>query len=77
MTLIVTVKSLPTGWQVESDGHETLVFRTGAAAERAAKRLSTALAAAGHASEIRIYLRNGKMGGRFVCAASELEPARS
>jgi hypothetical protein len=45
------------------------VFSSGAKAEAAALSLGSRLAEAGRPSEIRIYLRGGALGGRYVYPA--------
>lgn len=74
MIPVVTVKPLPAGWQVEATGHEPLMFRSGARAERAARRLAEALAEREGAAAVSIYLRGGAFGGRFVFTRSALAP---
>ena len=75
MIPLVTVRPLSTGWQVEAAGHESLVFSSGAQAERAARRLGEALAEREGAAAVRIYLRDGRLGGRFLCSRVALEEA--
>ena len=68
---LITVKPGPTGWQVAcaARGHHQ-AFVSGATAEAAARQLGAALARGGQATEIRIFLRDGSLAGRFVCAAN-------
>jgi hypothetical protein len=75
MIPFVTVRPLPSGWQVEAFGHEPLVFSSGAQAERSARRLAEALAEKEGAAAVRIYLRDGALGGRFLCSRASLQPA--
>lgn len=75
MIPFVTVSALPTGWQVDAFGHEPLVFSSGAQAERAARRLAEALAETDGAAAVRIYLRDGRLAGRFLCSRGPLEEA--
>ena len=64
---IISVTHAEAGWAVGSTAIEgPLLFRSGAKAEAAAKRLARALAAAGDPVRIDISLRNGKPGGRFL-----------
>ena len=67
---LITVKPGPGGWQVacESRGHHQ-VFASGATAEAAARQMGAAIARGGQAAEVRIYLRDGSLAGRFLCAA--------
>lgn len=65
---IVTVKPFLHAWAVECPGVENpMVFLSGGQAELAACRLGERLATAGEWAEIRILLRDGSTGGRFVC----------
>ena len=64
-----TVVITPTdgGWSVQAEGMQSLVFRSGAAAERAGRRMAEAIAAAGEPAELTIVLRDGSVAGRFAC----------
>lgn len=65
---IITVKPFLHVWAVECSGVKNpMVFLTGGEAELAARRLGERLAAAGEWAEIRILLKDGSTGGRFVC----------
>lgn len=75
MIPFVTVRPLSTGWQVDALGQEPLVFSSGAQAERAARRLAEALADNAGAAAVRIYLRDGRLGGRFLCSRAALQQA--
>lgn len=67
---IIDVKPLAHGWMVRSEHIDNdLIFRSGRAAEQAALDLADRLAKVGIASEIRIHLRDGSLGGRFFSAA--------
>jgi hypothetical protein len=67
---IIDVKPLADAWTVWSeDLANDLVFRSGRAAEQAALDLADRLAKVGIASEIRIHLRDGTLGGRFFSPA--------
>ena len=69
MVRVIVVEPFAHGWAVRQPSvHNSQVFRSGAKAEDAAKRLGARLAGAGLAAEIQVYLRNGALGGRFVCA---------
>ncbi|MEP6967122.1 MAG: hypothetical protein ABI906_03490 [Pseudomonadota bacterium] len=70
MVQIISVEPFAHGWAVRQaavDNPE--IFTSGAKAEDAALRLGSRLASAGGAAEIRIYLRDGTLGGRFLCPA--------
>lgn len=64
----ISVTPADTGWAVRSEMIVSpLLFRSGAKAEAAAKRLAQAIANGGDAVAIDINLRNGKTGGRYIC----------
>ncbi len=70
-TELITVKPTPEGWRVECEPrgpHQS--FQSGATAEAAARQLGEAIARGGQAAEIRIFLRDGSLAGRFACAAA-------
>lgn len=61
------------GWIVRSAFFENeMLFRSGAKAEAAARQLGRKLADHGHSSEIRVFLRDGALAGRFVCPAAAM-----
>lgn len=69
-----TVRVMPTDawWVVRSDAIDNdLMFKSGARAEEAAKRLAVALASAGDPVKLHIHSRDGTIAGRFVCAPNE------
>ncbi len=71
MAKIISVEPLAQGWALrEASIDNPQVFVSGAKAEDAALRLGARLAAAGDDAEIRIYLRGGALGGRFLCPAA-------
>ena len=68
---LVTVTPAGKGWAVRCDAIENpIIFRSGAKAEEAAKRLAQALADAGEMVELEIQLRDGEPAGRFICVPS-------
>ena len=72
MVHVISVTPADSGWSVHASGsHDEMTFLSGAKAERAARRLGDKIAAAGEGAEIRIYLRDGALAGRFVCPPSE------
>jgi hypothetical protein len=76
MVQVISVEPLAGGWAVRQDRVDNpQVFTSGAKAEDAALRLGARLAEAGDPTEIRIYLRDGALGGRFVCPARTDEAA--
>lgn len=76
MTRVIRVAPSADGWEMRDEGtgmaHR---FASGAAAEAEARRMLQRLGQRGVAAELRIYLRDGGLAGRFVAAASALEPA--
>jgi len=69
--MVHTVSVIPVsgGWAVSARAIAApMVFFSGAKAEAAARRLAETLAHRGETAEIRIFLRDGSMAGRFVCA---------
>ena len=76
MTEVITVVPAQDGWCVRQEASGvSQMFASGAKAEGAARRLGEALARTGQAAEIHIYLRDGSLGGRLVCAPRETIPA--
>ena len=68
---VIYVEPAAEGWAVRQDLiANSQVFASGAKAEDAAMRLAQRLARAGHASEVRVFLRDGMLGGRFACPAT-------
>ena len=63
----IIIRPLDLGWAVELDRLDAaMVFKSGAQAERAARRLAERLADAGESAELVIHLRDGTLAGRFV-----------
>lgn len=80
----VSVIPAAAGWVVRSDAIQNeLFFTTGAAAERAGRRLAEGLAQAGEAVSLSIYLRDGTAAANFLLsppprpASTEFLPAWS
>ena len=68
---LITVRPTPNGWCVARDGvSHGQSFQSGATAEAAARQMGAAIARGGQAAEIRIFLRDGSLAGRFACAAA-------
>jgi hypothetical protein len=73
---LITVKPALGGWLVACEGRtHSQAFQSGATAEAAARQLGEAIARGGRPAEIRIFLRDGSLAGRFACAPSG-SPAR-
>jgi hypothetical protein len=70
MALVISVAPAGEGWAVRSEALEAdLTFDGGARAEAVARALASKYAAAGHETEVEIFLRDGALAGRFVHAA--------
>jgi hypothetical protein len=68
---LITVRPTPAGWRVACEARDHgQSFQSGATAEAAARQLGDAIARGGQAAEIRIFLRDGSLAGRFICAAA-------
>lgn len=74
----VSVTPADLGWAVRSDGIDNeMIFRSGARAEAAGRRVAQALAAAGFPVKLHVHARDGSLAGRFVCpplSGAEPEP---
>jgi hypothetical protein len=69
MVQVISVEPVNVGWAVRQEGVEPpQIFTSGARAEDAARQLGERLCRSGSPAEIRIWLRDGALGGRFVCA---------
>ena len=76
MSCVISVRPVGAGWAVEADAFDSeMMFLSGAKAEAAARRLAGTLARNGEASEIRIFLRDGALAGRFTVPARSLAMA--
>ena len=63
----LTVRPLPFGWALSLPGAaEDIVYRTGGAAETAARCLAERLAAHGEAVKLVVRLKDGSLGGRYL-----------
>ena len=72
MVHVITVAATDGGWAVRHDiAANAMLFTSGAKAERAARNLGVTLAQTGAPAEIRIFLRDGSLGGRFVCPVGD------
>lgn len=73
MNRVISVKPAGEGWSVQSDAFDSeMMFLSGAKAEAAARRLAGTLAKSGESAEIRIFLRDGALAGRFAVPAHSL-----
>ena len=70
MIRTISVQPVGDGWSVASDVFDSdMMFLSGAKAEAAARRMAQAMSNSGEASEIRIFLRDGQLAGRFLTPA--------
>lgn len=70
MIRTISVHPVGNGWSVSSDAFDSdMMFLSGAKAEAAARRMASALSQSGQDCEIRIFLRDGRLAGRFVTPA--------
>ena len=68
MTHVISIEPVQGGWAVRQPGVENaLLFASGAKAEAAARSLGERLSNAGQPGEIRVFLRDGALAGRFLC----------
>jgi hypothetical protein len=67
---LIIVKPTAAGWRVDRPRcAQAQTFQSGATAEAAARQLGEAIARGGQPAEIRIFLRDGSLAGRFLCPA--------
>ena len=68
MVQTITVAPSAKGWAVKAEAFDSeMFFRSGACAEAAARSLGTKIATTGAPVQIQIFLRDGTLGGRYVC----------
>ena len=63
---VITVAPEQDGWTVAHDGETNQRFQSGATAEAIARQLGQAIARGGRPAEVRIFLRDGSLAGRFL-----------
>lgn len=63
----IVVEPLGDVWTLRVAGAEPQAFRRGSAAENAARALATRLAQTGEQVELKLRLRDGRTGARFLC----------
>ena len=69
MVQVIAVEPVEGGWALSQTLADNVqIFISGAKAEDAARRLGARFSNAGAPAEIRIFLRDGSLAGRFVCA---------
>lgn len=68
MQQAITVMPAADGWTIRcADCDREVFFKSGAQAKAEARELAMQFAEAGATALIQIYLRDGTLGGRFVC----------
>lgn len=73
MALLIDVTPAGNGWAVHSDIlDEDLTFDRGGRAEAAARDLAGRAARAGRSAEVRVFLKDGALAGRFLHPANGL-----
>ena len=72
MSVLISVTPAGAGWAVSSDALDSdLAFEQGGRAETAARALATRVAQAGRPAEVRIFLRDGALAGRYLHAPGD------
>ena len=73
MGRFISVRPSSLGWIMEGDAFANRpIFRSGAEAERCARRLAQRYASIGETAEVRIYLRDGSLAGCYSFVACDL-----
>jgi hypothetical protein len=68
MAHLITVKPQASGWAVNSAAFDNeMMFLSGEKAEAAARALARTVADSGQPAQIEIWLKDGRLGGRFIC----------
>lgn len=67
MSFTIAIRAVQDGWNVQGDTLENgMMFRSGAAAEDAARSLARRYSDVGQFTEILVFLRDGSLAGRYV-----------
>ncbi len=75
MDHLITVSAAVSGWSVRSSMTDNdMLFLSAEKAETAARALARAVSDAGQDAAVEIWLRDGRLAGRFLCPAG---PARA
>jgi len=75
MSVLISVTPEGEGWSVRSDALEgDLAFAQGGRAETAARNLAARHAAEGRPAEVRIFLRDGALAGRYLHEPLQRKP---
>ncbi len=70
---LITVKPESAGWSVAAPPFDNaMLFLSGEKAEAAARSLARHVSEAGHSAKIEIWLRDGRLAGRFICPPETL-----
>ncbi|MDP3660993.1 hypothetical protein [Phenylobacterium sp.] len=72
MALLFSVTPASDGWAVRSESlARELFFKQGGRAEAQARALAESAALEGRSAEVRVFLRDGALAGRFVHAPAQ------
>lgn len=67
MPFTISVRAAQDGWSVQGDTVENgMMFLSGAEAESAARALAQRYSDVGQPTEIKVFLRDGSLAGRYV-----------
>jgi hypothetical protein len=67
MALQISVSPVGDGWAVRSEAFDNaIIYPSGGKAEASARSLAQRYAQAGQEAEVRVYLRDGALAGRFL-----------
>ena len=75
MIRTISVQPVGDGWSVVSDAFDSDMMFLSGTGQSAARRMAAAMAKTGEASEIRIFLRDGQLAGRFLTPAHPMAMA--
>lgn len=71
---LFSVRPCPTGWRVQGEGLEPLVFARGGHAERQARRLAKGVARLGRDAKVNVYDARGELAGAISFYACRSPP---
>ena len=78
MVHVISVTPAEVGWTVSAEIFANpMAFLSGAKAEATARSLARRIARQGEMAEIRVYLRDGSLAGRFTDASAIRLPLAS
>ena len=72
MDLLISVTPANDGWAIRSESLDgSLYFTKGGQAEATARNLAERAANSGRSAEVRVFLRDGALAGRFLHPAKQ------